>query len=74
MRLIFHYAGVSKEEETPYKLTYDRYWKIANSFAQEGNHRMAEVVIKIMIEKWPKRVIAVGKLASDVDIPNPKLD
>lgn len=53
---------------------YDKLHKLALICIEFKDYAEAQKILSIMVEKWPERVIAKGKTASNVNVPNSKLD
>jgi hypothetical protein len=64
---------VENEKEKPAEHPYEYYFWTANTFAEAGMTDEAAKIIKIMLQKWPERVIAKGEPALDSNVTDLEL-
>lgn len=55
-------------------ILYDQLENLAILSSRENDYEKAQKILTIMVQNWPERRIAKGKVISNVNIPNPKLD
>lgn len=53
---------------------YDQLRKLAIFSYEFKDFERVQKILTIMVQNWPERVIARGKLASDVNVPDANLD
>lgn len=61
-------------KEKPADNTYEYYYYVARAFAENGNRESARMIMEMMMEKWPERVIAKSAELDNSQVLNKKLE